>query len=397
MIPRPKIAAVVSAYHRYAHAQHICDRFLEGYGWNGRHRRPPMDLVSLYVDQQRENDLSREREARFPRLRIYPSIADALTLGTPDLQVDGVLLIAEHGEYPSNERGQKLWPRYEFFRQIVSVFRASGKTAPVFVDKHLSWNWDWAREMYDTARGMGFALMAGSSLPVTWRLPPVDLPAGAAVREAMCVANGGRDGGSIHALETIQGMVERRRGGERGVGWVQAYEGEEFWRAHAEGVWPRGLFEACLSRSHRLTQARAGFNHVCPTLDEMKAAAVEPWAFRYGHLDGTRCTMVMLNGVVGDFCFAADVEGRDTPLSTQMHLPMPPAETTLASFFSPQVRHIETLFGEGRSPIPAERTLLTTGLTAAGLESLHRGQARVETPHLHIAYDAPPQSTFWRG
>ena len=250
--------------------------------------------------------------------------------------------------------------------------------------------------MYDTAREMGFALMAGSSLPLTWRLPPVDLPVGAAVREAMCVAAGGRDGGSIHALETIQGMVERRHGGETGVEWIQAYSGEDFWRAHAEGVWPRGLFEACLSRSHRLVQGRPGFNHACPTLDEMKAAAVDPWAFRYRHLDGLCCTMVMLNGVIGDFCFAADIAGQAEPLSTQMHLPMPPAETTLASFFSPQVRHIETLFLEGRAPYPVERTLLTTGLTAAGLESIYRGNTRLETPHLHIAYAAPQQSTFWR-
>jgi hypothetical protein len=392
---RPQIAAIVSAYHCYAHAQHICDRFLEGYGWNGRHHQPAMDLVSLYVDQQKENDLSREREARFPQLRIYPTIADALTLGGSDLQVDGVLLIAEHGDYPQNDKGQRLWPRYEFFRQMVSVFRATGKTVPVFNDKHLSWNWPWARDMYDTARELDFPFMAGSSLPVTWRVPSIDMPLDSQLEEAMCVANGGRDGGDIHSLETIQAMVERRRGGETGVGWIKAYSGDAFWQAHSEEIWPRRLFEACLSRSHLLAPGRAGFNHTLPSIDEIRAAVSDPWAYRYEHLDGLKCTMITLNGLIGDFCFAARLADQDEPLSTQMYLPMPPAQTTLANFFSPQVHHIEKMFLGGGPSYPVERTLLTTGLTAAGLESTHCGGIRLDTPHLDIAYQPNPASTYW--
>ena len=69
---RPKIAAVDTVYFKYSHAQHIVDRFLEGYGWNGTHHHPPMDLVSLYVDQVGRDDLSRERAARLPSMKIYP-------------------------------------------------------------------------------------------------------------------------------------------------------------------------------------------------------------------------------------------------------------------------------------------------------------------------------------
>ena len=140
---RPKIAAVATIYHKYSHAQHIVDRFLEGYGWNSRHHRPPMDLVSLYVDQVNENDLSRERAERFPSLKIYPTVAETLTLGGSELAVDGVLLVGEHGDYPTNEKGQRLYPRYELFKEIVAVFKASGKTASIFNDKHLSWKWEW--------------------------------------------------------------------------------------------------------------------------------------------------------------------------------------------------------------------------------------------------------------
>lgn len=394
---RPRIAALATIYFKYSHAQHIVDRFLEGYGWNGDHHRPPMDLVSLFVDQVGDNDLSRERAARHPSMKIYPTIAEALTLGGSRLAVDGVLLIGEHGRYPRNEKRQTQYPRYEFWREIIQVFESSGRAVPVFNDKHLSWNWEWARQMYDDARRLGFALMAGSSLPVTWRTPSVEMPANADVEEAMCVAYGGVDSYDFHALETTQCMVERRKGGETGVKWLEAYRGERFWQAWEDAVWPPELAVAALCRSHTLTPSRAGFNHDFPSLADMKRLVKNPVAYRYQHTDGLMGTMLLMNGLVQDFNFAARIRGRRQPFSVQMYLPMPPARTSLANFFSPLVNNIEQMFLTGKAPYPVERTLLTTGLTAAGVESLHRGQARYETPHLAgIAYRATPESTFWR-
>jgi hypothetical protein len=243
---RPRIAAIVTEYRKYSHAQHIVDRFLYGYGWNGRHHRPPMDVVSLYTDQVPEGDASRARAEEIPSLRIYPTVADALTLGGEKLAVDGVLLIGEHGNYPTNEKGQRLYPRYELFEQIVQVFRRSGRGVPVFNDKHLSWNWDWAQQMVDTARQMQFALMAGSSLPVARRIPPVEMPFGADVEEAICLALGSPDSYDFHALEALQSMVERRRGGETGVVAVQALKDEAVWDALARGTWAKGGWDARL-------------------------------------------------------------------------------------------------------------------------------------------------------
>lgn len=228
---RHKIAAITTEFRKYSHTQHYVDRFLEGYGWGGKHHHPEMDLVSLYVDQRPEGDLSQDRADRFPQMKIYPTVADALMLDTEGLAVDGVLLIGEHGEYGQNEKGQRLYPRYELFKQIAAVFRASGRSVPVFNDKHLSWNWDWAREMYDTSREMGFPFMAGSSLPVTWRTPSIEFPYGAEVEEAVCACYGGVDSYDFHGLETLQGMVERRKGGESGIRWLQAYRGDGFWEA----------------------------------------------------------------------------------------------------------------------------------------------------------------------
>jgi hypothetical protein len=393
---RPKLAAVCTVYRKYSHTQHIVDRFLEGYGWNGTHHHPAMDLVSLYVDQHPKDDLTPDRAARFPDTKVYTSITDALTRGTGKLAVDGVVLVGEHGDYPRNEKGQTKYPRYEFFRQIVDVFRASGRSVPVFNDKHLSWKWEWAKEMYDTSRQMKFPMMAGSSLAVTWRIPSVEMPAGARIREALCIGYGGVDSYDFHGLETIQCMVERRKGGESGVKWLQAYRGDAFWKAHREGIWPRDLFNAALCRSHTLAPSRPGFNDIFPSTEDMVRLTRNPVAYRYEHNDGLRCTMLLMNSLVEDFNFAAQLEGRSEPFSTQMYLPMPPGRTTLANFFSPLVNNFEKMYLTGKETYPLERTLLTTGLTEAGVNSLYQGQVRVETPHLAIAYQPAKESTFWR-
>ena len=242
-----------------------------------------MDLVSLYVDQIGDGDLSRDRAERFPSMKIYPTIAEALTLGGSKLAVDGVVLVGEHGKYPRNEKGQTQYPRYEFFQQIVKVFRASGRAVPVFNDKHLSWNWDWAKEMYDTLARMGFPFMAGSSLPVTWRTPSVEMPLGARVREALCVCYGGVDSYDFHGLETIQCMVERRRGGETGVKWVQAYRGENFWKAlQGRRLAARSDRGRAVPQPHADAGAR-GFNDIFPTVDDMQRLVKDPVAYRYEH------------------------------------------------------------------------------------------------------------------
>ena len=107
---------------------------------------------------------------------LYPSIEEALTLGTGALAVDGVVIIAEHGNYPSNDKGQRLYPRYEWFKECVKVFEKSGRSVPVFNDKHLSTTWEQCKEMVDDSKRLNFPFFAGSSLPVTRRMPSIDVP-----------------------------------------------------------------------------------------------------------------------------------------------------------------------------------------------------------------------------
>lgn len=394
---RPKLAAVVTAIRLYSHPQHIVGRFLDGYGWNGTYHHPAMDLIGLYVDQRGEGDLTQELMDRHPSLKVYPTIAEAVTLGTGKLAVDGVVVVGEHGRYPTSGKGQAEQPHFRFFEAIMDVFRSSGRVVPYFNDKQLSsWSWPQSKQMFDTSRQMGFPLQGGSSLAVTWRIPSVEFPTGATVHEALCVGYGGVDSYDFHALETIQCMVERRKGGETGVEWLQAYQGDSFWNAYEHGVWSHALVKAALSRSSTLMQASSIFTDAFPTIEQMRALVPDPTAYHYQHRDGLRCTMLLMNGLVRDFNFAAAIEGQSKPFSTQMYLPMPDGRTTLASFFSPLVHNAELMFLTGKAQYPIARTLLTSGLVIAGVNSIFQGLQRVATPELAVSYQPSPESTFWR-
>jgi hypothetical protein len=108
--PRKKLAIVTTEWRYHSHAWHMGERFLVGYPRFGRWHRPPFDVVSAYVDQFPENDLSRDRSREFG-FTIYPTIAGALRAGGDKIAVDAVLLIGEHGNYPDNEFGQRQYPR----------------------------------------------------------------------------------------------------------------------------------------------------------------------------------------------------------------------------------------------------------------------------------------------
>jgi hypothetical protein len=390
-----RLAVVTTLWNVRSHAWHMAERFLHGYPKQGRWHRPPFKLVSAYVDQRPATDLSGKRAEEFG-FTVYPSVAEALRRGTGKLAVDAVLLIGEHGDYPKNEIGQKLYPRYELFQQIAEVFRRDGRSTPVFNDKHLSWSFERAREMVDTARRLKFPLLAGSSLPVTHRMPAVDLPLDAPVTEALCMAIGTIDIYDFHALEALQSFIERRRGGETGVKAIQALRGEAAWNAleadhgKADAGGP-SLLEACLSRSHTLRQAET-YSHRYPTPAEMRSFCPDLLTYRIEYRDGLRATMALANGLVKDFTVAARVAGTPEPISTQYYLPPEPNVAYSAAL----MRKAEEMFTTGKAPYPVERTLLTSGLVQAGMQSLADNQKRLETPHLSVTYQAPKESQFQR-
>lgn len=392
---RPKrVAFLGTEVRQHSHAQHFLDRLTLGYTWGGTWQAPRVEVASVYIDQFPEGDLGRQRIDRH-QLKAFPSIAEALTLGGEKLAVDGVVIIAEHGDYPRNEKGQTRYPRYAWFKEIVKVFEDSGRSVPVFNDKHLSTEWSECVEMVEDSRRLDFAFLAGSSLPVTWRLPEVDMPFGVPVRESVCVAYGGVDSYDFHALETAQCMSERRRGGEVGIREVHALRGEKLWEHLDQDRYTltRDLMVAALNRSHNLP-VEGGFPTDRVTYPWFRKTLPETTGYLIEHNDGFR-TSIFMTGI-RDFNYAGYREDTGSIVSCQMYLPMPTHGSTTADFFNPLTRHIEDTILTGRTPYPVERTLLTSGMVIGGVNSLHQGQVPVATPEMNIRYQGPEASQFWR-
>jgi hypothetical protein len=387
---RKPIACIASVYRPMSHAYHIAGRFILGYPRDGRLHVPQQYISALSVDQLPDNDLAREI-GREHGIRVdHKSIADALTNGGNKLAVEGVLLICEHGNYPRNDKDQTLYPRYEMMEQIVSVFRKTGQSVPVFNDKHLSYSWSKAKQIVAWSRELNFPLMAGSSLPVTWRRPELELPVGTPIDEALVAAYGPLESYGFHALETLQCHVERRKGGETGIKAVTCLRGKEVWKAGDAGRWSWELLEAALGRSETLNPGDVRKNVGLPVQGRTAAA---PAAFLVEYRDGLRGAVLMLNGHVQDFTFAARVKGEVKPVSSLHYLPAPPG----AKNFDCLTANIEKLFTTRKSPYPIERTLLTSGILDFALESNYRKGARIETPDLEVSYSAPEDSGFFRG
>jgi hypothetical protein len=391
--PAKKLALVTTAYHYLSHAYHVGGRFLHGYLRDGRMHYPAFALAGAHVEQQPEGDLSKEL-SRKHGFTLYADVAGALTLGGDRLAVDGVLLIGEHGDYPYNDKGQKLYPRYELFQKIVEVFRKSGRTVPVFCDKHLSYDRKKAQEMFETARKMAIPLMAGSSLPVTWRRPELELPLGTRIEEALVASRGELEIYGIHALESLQCMVERRAKGQQGVKAVTCLEGDAVWKAGDDGVWSRDLLDEALGRSPSLNvgDVRDNCRHFKPPAGR-PTFVKGPLAFVVEYRDGLKATVLILNGHHDDTTFAARLAGEKKLVSTLFYLPPPPG----AGFLQALTMKIEDFLANGKPPYPVERTLLTGGILDLALESRVQGHKRLPTPDLDVAYDPPKDSGFVRG
>jgi hypothetical protein len=378
-----RVSAVNTVFFRLSHAYHIVGRLVNGYTVKGRHHQPEVTVARMYTQQYHDagsmKDVSRPL-AKKAGIQLVDSIPAALG-GKDSLDVDAVLLIGEHGQYPRNDRGQILYPRYEFFQEIVKVFEGSKKVVPVFCDKHLSYDAAKAKAMYDTAKTMGFGFMAGSSLPVTFRTPEWELPFGAKVEEAVVCHHGDMEVYGFHGLEILQCLMERRKGGETGVKSVAGLKGDAVWKAWEKGVWSKELTEAALRRS--ATRDFGSPRDFCEN----------PAAFLIEYKDGTKATVLNLHGYVADMTAAVKLAGDPKPHSTLFVLPAPPG----ARFFDALTFYIEELIATGKSPYPVERTLLTTTILDFAHRSAAAGGQPVSDPLLAVKYAGVDKSFFFRG
>jgi hypothetical protein len=373
-----RIAAIITEYRPGSHADVVIGKYLEGYKQDDKPPYPRNKIVSMFTEQVPKADMSRERAKKYG-VPLYRTVVDALTLGGDKLAVDGVILIGEHGDYPFNDKEQRLYPRFEMFLKITDVFRTSGRSVPVFNDKHLSFNWRQAKRMVEISREMKFPMLAGSSVPVAMRIPSIDAPFGVKQNKAVAISYSGLDIYGFHLLESLQCLTERRRGGETGVKAVQCFEGDECWRYMSQNPWVERLFNEALKRSNTRKPG------------DPKALVKNPSVFVIDYADGLQAAAFLMTGMVEDFTIAIDLEGKSDPFSVLMNL----QNGRPHHHFGCLTKKIEEMFETGKAPYPVERSLLTSGMLDFALESRFQGHKRLETPELaKVRYQTTAASHF---
>lgn len=369
-----RVAAVMTCFTYRSHAHVILENFLEDYLFNGERTNSGCKVVSFYVDQFPADDMARAIAKEYG-IPIFSTIETALTLGGKTLEAEGVMSIGEHGSYPVNAKGQQEYPRKRFFDEIVRTFEKTGRVCPVFNDKHLSYRWDWAKEMVDTSNKMGFGLMAGSSVPLAERRPQIEVPIGTKIQDAVSIHGGGVESYDFHGLEVLQSVVEARAGAETGVKEVQFLSGEALWKAAEEGRWSIELADAAM---------RAELGPSTPTLPELttKPGFANPHGILVTYRDGFRAAMLKVGESGTRWNFACRVKGDPKPRATAYYVG--PWENR--NLFKALSHAIQIHFREKKPPYPVERTLLTTGMLAAAMDSRYDGGKPIETEWLDIAY-----------
>jgi hypothetical protein len=379
---RPKVALLVTAYFFGSHADVLGTRMIEGYEWAGEApAEPRVEVASMYLEQPGGAPLRAGQEVR-PDIGVqiadrngvplFPTVGEAIGLGQGGVAVDGVVIIGEHGDYEDNEYGQKLYPRRRLFDAAIATMVGAGRMVPIFNDKHLGYSIADAQSMVDTAHRLGVPMVAGSTIPLTWRLPAgSEWPLGERMTGAVTVGYGDAESYGFHALEGHQAHVERRAGGEVGVAAVQTLTGPAARASCSDGTVDPTLLSQALARFDIDEAARA------------RALAAVTDVFLVSYADGLATSVVIFGDVIGNWATACRGPGQE--MSCQMWLPgaKPGLPTEHFIFLA---RQIESMVLTGESPYPIERTLLTTGILDAAMRSRQAGGERRPTPELAVTY-----------
>lgn len=363
-----KVAALCTAYRARWHADGIITKFLTGFPTDDGVVPPRVKVVSLYMDQPTDDNLGPKLAAHY-KIKVYPTVTGALTLGSEELAVDAVLLIAEHGKYPRNRFGATMYPRMRMVEEVFRVFDFSGRSVPVFMDKHLSYSWLDSKWIYDRASELEVPFMAGSTIPLVWRNPPLEHPKNSSIPEAVVLTYASADSYGVHGIEMLECMIERRKGGETGVASVQCVRGNAVYQAARDGRFSMELVEAAAS-----------------TIDEKKEGAMEdharnPVAIIIDYRDGTKGTVIMTHEYYGArWAYAARANGRT--VASEFLWPRIPTKPG----FSYLGLNIQEMFLTGKPQYPVERTLLASGIVDVALRSMAADGKLIETPFLNIQY-----------
>ncbi|WP_415853734.1 hypothetical protein [Sinomonas sp. G460-2] len=408
---RPRFAAVVNEFWSGSHADMLVGRLHDGYEVLWTPTEPLCELAALHVMDPGPTDLG-ERRALDWGVRPSRRLGEALSVGGAGMDVDGVVLIAERNPRSGrpeefDERGRPKDRRHEMFMEVAGECERFGRPVPVFLDKHLGNTWEEISEVYDTARRLSIPLMAGSSVPVTVRCPPVEVPVGSRVKEVVAVATGSGEPPIFHPLEMVQSMIERRAGFETGVASVRFVSGERFWEAFTNGgLWSRELADAAIEAvPHYAGGAREYYmRYPSPGADGLATSPQgHEEAVVVDYNDGTRVSVLLLTGFMLRRAVAVKVAETAEPLVTWTptgsklaDVPMVGAPVAARGQKKPPTwnfdhlaHFVDRFMFTRQSPFPIERTVLTSGILDAVAASGQLGGEAVDTPHLAIGYRPP--------
>jgi hypothetical protein len=372
---RPKVAAIFTVFHHRSHAHVLLENFLRPYLFNGKPINPGVEVVAFYADQFPANDMARAVSRQF-KIPLYKTIKEALCLGGKELAVNGVLSIGEQGKYPINKLGQVEYPRKRFFDEIVAVMRDVRRFVPLFNDKHLSYRWDWATEMYDVTRKRGIPFMAGSSVPLAQRIPALEVPAGTVIEEIVAIHGGPLEIYDFHGLEMVQSLVEFRNGGETGIAAVQFLRGDALWKAAKAGRWSLALAEAALAAEFGKKRS--------PSQRIQGEPDIEPHGVLVTYKDGLRATVLKIGKKSTRWNVGVKLKGQ-SKIQAARYYTGPWGNRNLFKALAHAIQHHLI---HGKSPYPVERTLLTTGILEAAMRSRFSSGKSMTTPHLQFGYAA---------
>ena len=382
---RPRIAVLTSYWAAPgSHADWIVNKLLDGYWWDSAYTPSRVEVVSVYIHQLEDSQLG-QKVAKAKNIPVFKTVGEAVTLGGKELAVDGVVIVAEHGNYRTDLKGHWLLPRWWIYNQVVQVFELSKRSVPVFNDKHLSYNWDEAKWMYDKSRELNFPLTGGSSIPTYYRKPEIELDIDTPIKNSIVLGGTGDEGAIFHAIDVLQCFVERRKGGETGVRSVQSIRGPETWKWVERNPWAGKLMDS-VAKSFELSPAslREG--------NQANMCLVE-------YNDGTKAAVISGRGV--GWTYAGEISGQSEPTIISMLGWPGPFDQYHAS--NSQPHWITEMMVTKKEPFNAERLLLSTGITNHYMDSnWENGRysavgRRVETPVLNMTYRSTRGPQFSKG
>ena len=393
---RPRIACCVSFWGGPgSHADWIICKLMDGYWWQGAHTSSRVDVVSAYIHQFDTSELG-QKVCKAKNIPIYKTVGEAVTLGGKELAVDGVVIVGEHGNYPTDLKGHWLLPRWWIYQQVIRVFEQSKRSVPVFNDKHLSYNWDDSKWMFEKSRELNFPLTGGSSIPTYFRKPEIELAIDTPIKNSIVVGNSADEGAIFHCIDVLQAFVDRRMGGETGVKAVQSIRGPETWAWVERNAWAGNLLEA----------VRKKFDLKLEHFQEGR----KPNVCIVEYNDGSKAAVISGEGV--GWTYAGEIEGqRDPTIVSMLGWPGPISQYHAANAYEHWI--IEMML-TGKEPFNAERLLLSTGILNYYMESnWENGRysavgRRIETQFLNVKYHSthgplfesgqrPPNTPYMRG